>query len=783
MDEARLRALVERLSAARDLETRRSGLARMLEERGKLTPELRERIAACGTRAELEDLALPFRPRRRSRAADLRERGLEPLAEYLWQQETDAWSLEEHADVFIDPEKQVPTREAALEGACQILAEWIAEQAEVRKRVRTGIWKTGFLVSRVVPARAQEKSKYAMYFDHREALPRAASHRVLAIRRGSKEGILASGIECADGALLEAILEATIRDRESVFAPFLEAAARESYARLLRPAIEAEVRAELKERADREAIRVFQTNLASLLLAPPAGAIPVLGIHSGKGSELRLAAIDASGALVPDSVGTLDGADAEALRAGLKTRLEAHPVAAVAIASSSARALEPLVRRLLADEKIDGIFVASVNDSGLAAYAGSRPAREELPDLEPAARAAVSVAPRRQDPLAELVKVDPRAIGVGQYQHDVSQRDLARRLGETIRSCVSHVGLDLNRAPLSLLRHAGGLDEHRARAIVEHRTAAGPFPARAALRALPEIGEHAYTQAAGFVRVTDGDNALDRTGIHPEHYPVVERMAAALGAQPGDLVGKRPDLADLDLETFVADGIGARTLRDIRDELLRPARDPRPPFARPKLRAEATSVAEVKEGMTLEGVVTNVTNFGAFVDIGVGQDGLVHLSQMSNRFIRDPREAVRVGDVITVKVISVEAASRRIGLSIKALLPPPRSRRKPPAGRERPRREPRADAAASGEGSPATDTPARSGERPERPRGAGPRGRGPRRLRRHGPRRPPPDRREPGPIAAEPDRVERAPEPVPEEPQRTLQEKIAILQSKFRGIS
>jgi uncharacterized protein len=773
LDEPELREMQERLSFHADLHARRAAILRSIEEQGKLTAELREKIEAVRERVELEDLYLPFRPKRKTQPADAMERALEPLVEYLLNQETDAWTLEMHFDAYVDPEKGLPSREAVIEAARRLLAQAISEMAEPRGLVRRHLWQEGVLVSRVVAEKAGEKTKYAMYYDRREALAKIPSHRVLAIRRGTKEAILTSSIECNDARAVELVTAAVLRDPESEFAPLITEAARDGYSRLLRPEIESEIRGQMKERADREAIRVFQVNLANLLLSPAAGAIPVAAVNPKKGGEARVAVVDESGQLVPGSSIAINLAEADAARAALAGVLGLYPVRAIAVGNGpGSREVEAFVRAVIEEQKLENVFVAAVNDSGLAAYALSRAAREELPDLETAARATVSIARRLQDPLGELVKIEPRAIGVGQYQHDVNQRDLSRRLLQTVSSCVCKVGVDLNRAPAALLRHVAGLSDRSAASIVAHREKNGPFRTRAALAAVPDVSEAAYIQAAGFLRVNGGDDPLDRTGIHPEQVPAAERIAAAAGAPVGELVGNREALAGVDIEALAAETASAATLRDIRDELMNPGRDPRRPFRVPRSRSDVKDVADLKEGMTLEGTVTNVTNFGAFVDVGVRQDGLVHLSQISNRFIRDPREAVRVGDVVSVKVLSVDSEGKRIALSMKALLPVVHRRKKP---------RPERPAAAAAGSAPREDSthPGRErrgadGGRPRPPRGPR-RDRPERRPRRHTPAAS--DR--PRPVPAEP-----APEPrieTPPGPELTLQEKLAILQMKFPG--
>jgi uncharacterized protein len=779
---AKVRAIQERMWYYRELLERRTALLRLLGDQKKLTDELQQRISRIFSKVELEDLFHVFRPKKRSRATEAMEKGLGPLAEYIWNQEADAWSLEEHADVYIDPEKQVTSRDNALQGASDIIAEWISDDLEIRRKLREMLWTDGMVVSTVVPAKAEQKTKYNMYYDRREPVTSIPSHRVLAIRRGTKEGILTSAIQGDHAKALEFLLNASIRDKESFFAPVLERAVRDSYHRILRPLIETEVRAMLKERADREAIRVFQENLTSLLMSPPAGAITVLGIDSAKAEEFHLAVVNEKGAFVEEVVISPlpPKNDVEGARAAIKDLVGRHGVRAFALGSNaSGREIEVVLRKILAEEGIENILLTAVNDTGLAVYAASRAAREELPEMSSAARSAVSVARRLQDPLAELVKIDPKLIGVGQYQHDVDQKELHRGLSQTVQACVNEVGVDVNSGAPTLLRYVAGLNDRLARKIVAHREANGPFQSRVAVFQISGLDEPSCEQAGGFLRVREGENPLDRTAIRPHDYPVVERMAASLGVTVAELVANAERVGAIKLEDFVGEEVGLPTLEDIREELLHPGRDPRKPFAAPKYRADVGQVSDLREGMVLEGIVTNVTNFGAFVDIGIHQDGLVHLSQMSNRFIRDPREAVRVGDVVQVKVISIEAETKRIGLSMKALLPElPRRRKKLPNRRPRsaqPRQVPAAEpsdaTAAPAEGAP----PAGAAPHERRRR---PPGRPRRRIREE--RKPVPEA--PAEVAPQAEESMQAPEPEPAGPEPSLQDKIALLQSKFKGI-
>ncbi len=788
LDETKVRTIQERKLYYEELQERRGQLLKSLSESGRLTEELRGQIEQCWDRVDIEDLHNRFKPKRKTRAAEAIEKGLEPLAEYIWSQDEDAWSLEEHVDVFIDPAKGVADRQQALQGASEIIADWIAENFELRRALRELLWNEGFVVSTVVPAKAGQKTKYNMYYDRREPVATIPSHRVLAIRRGTKEGVLTSSIQCDAAKAHQLITEFVTRDRESAFAPILEVAARDSYSRILRPLIETEVRAQLKERADREAIRVFQENLQNLLMSPPCGAINVIGVDAGKGEECRLAVVDGRGMFL-EEVAVYPRPpknDVDGTKAILLSLIQKHNVQALAVGSGpGARETEKILRQILADEKIEGVMIATVNDAGVVVYSSSRIGREELPDLSVATRSAVSTARRLQDPLAELVKIDPKLIGVGQYQHDVDQKELHRRLVQTVQFCVNRVGADLNDASFSLLRHISGLNDRLARRIVTHRATNGPFPTRAALLTVPGMDESAYKQASGFLRASNSAVELDRSWIHPEAYPLVEKMAADLNVGIADLIGNRDRVMSVRLEEFKGDTVGMSSLEFIRDELIAPGRDPRGAFAPPKFHAEIRDIADLKEGMTLEGTVTNVTNFGAFVDIGIHQDGLVHLSQMSNRFIRDPREAVKVGDLVQVKVISVEVETKRIGLSMKALLPAiPRRRRKPRRREGPPAQAAPAATAASGASSevlaaaPAVgDPPPEVGHgRPDRRNAYGtPR---PRRRSQRPPRNNEVPEKKPVPQPPVPE-----PEPEPKGPEPTLQEKIAILQSKFRGIN
>jgi len=880
LDEGRVRSIQDRMAYYREVLNQRTAILKLLTDQGKLSDELRSRIENCFEKADLDDLHHQFRPRKKSRAADAVEKGLEPLAEYFWNQESDAWSVDEHINVFVDPEKGVTSQEQALHCVVDIISEWISENFDFRKRLREMLWKEGFVVSSVVPAKIGQKTKYNMYYDRREPVTSVPSHRVLAVRRGSKEGILMTSIEGDQTKALEFLLSSVIRNRDSVFAPVLEVAVRESYTRILRPLIETEVRTQLKERADREAIRVFQENLSNLLLSSPAGPIVVMGIDWGRGDECTVAVVSESGAFleattirlaspgaesvfrpvdsqvqrdvpsetpvsestpiekglavhagtsveaaaelgvpipeaissdplpaaevpelppidppfaetareevpalsdsdeeppVPETVSQKPSETVQDARAVLRGLIAGHKVQAVSIGTGAgARELETTLRQIVSEEGMGEILIASVNDAGIAVYSSSRAGREEFPDLSASARCAVSLARRLQDPLSELVKIDPKLIGVGQYQHDVDQKELHRSLLQTVQYCVNKVGVNGNTAGEALLRYVSGMNERLARKVVDYRSSHGPFPTRDSMISAIGLDQSTYEQVAGFLRII-GDKPLDRTAIHPESYHIVDNMASALGVSVAALIENNDLISSLKLEDFATDIVGLPTLNDIRNELLRPGRDPRKPFKAPRFRADVKDIPDLKPGMTLEGTVTNVTNFGAFVDIGVRQDGLVHLSQMSNRFIRDPREAVKVGDVVRVKIISVEPESKRIGLSMKALLPTIVRRRKKQRRGANQAVSACLGANTAGEETLISETVASTPDRKASQVGSRSRPNRAHDSQFHRKKR----------VLRRPEDVEQSPggKPDPAADEPSLQEKIAILTSKFRRIN
>lgn len=670
LDEVRIRAIEEKLAYFRELAERRELILRTIEEQGKLTPELRARIEATLEKGELEDLYRPYKPKRRTKATIAREKGLEPLALYLWAQEPRDVSLNDYAATFVDAAKGVATVEEALEGARHIVAETISENADLRKGVRKLMFDEGVVVSRKIePAEGEpdkdEQGKFRMYYDYREPVSKIPSHRMLAIRRGENESVLYFSIELeAERAL--AYLKSAILKQPGDWTPQLELAIQDCWKRLLNLSIQSEIRLELKQQADTEAIKVFRENLANLLLAPPAGQMGVLALDPGIRTGCKIAVVDETGKFLEHSVIYPHQPKNDHIGSGriLKELIAKHSVRAIAIGNGTAsRETEAFVRDFLAKEALASVFVVTVNESGASIYSASDIARQEFPDLDLTVRGAISIARRLQDPLAELVKIDPKSIGVGQYQHDVDQPQLQRSLETVIESCVNRVGVDLNTASWALLRYVAGITERTAQKIVDFRNEHGKFRSRVQLNAVPGVGPKTFEQAAGFLRIRGGEQPLDSTAVHPESYPVVFEMAKSLNLSVEELIRKPEVLGSVKREGL---GAGVYTLNDIIEELKKPGRDPREKFVAPAFNEAIREIADLKPGMILEGVVTNVTKFGAFVDIGVHQDGLVHISELSDRYVKDPNDAVKVGQIVKVTVLNADAKVKRIGLSMKS---------------------------------------------------------------------------------------------------------------------
>ncbi|MCW5981810.1 MAG: RNA-binding transcriptional accessory protein [Bryobacteraceae bacterium] len=676
LDETQIRAIEEKLLYFRELQDRKETILSSIQEQGKLTAELKARIEATLEKSELEDLYLPYKPKRRTKATIAREKGLEPLALYLWEQQPGDEPLEALAARFVDAEKGVANVEEALEGARHIVAETISEDAAIRKLLRQAMFDEGVIAAHKVEGAADEEEKFKMYYDYREPVKSIPSHRMLAIRRGETEKVLYFLIEL-DPARAVGLIRSRMHKQPGDWTPQLDLAAEDAWKRLLNASIQGEVRLERKQSADAEAIQVFRENLQNLLLAPPAGPLAVLGVDPGLRTGCKLAVVDETGKFLAHDViyPNAPRNDAAGSARTMKALIEKHGVKAIAIGNGTAsRETDAFVRDFLKREGLFGVFHVTVNESGASIYSASEIARQEFPDLDLTVRGAISIARRLQDPLAELVKIDPKSIGVGQYQHDVDQRQLQRSLETVIESCVNRVGVDLNTASWTLLRYVAGINERTARNVVEFRNQNGRFRSRAQLSAVSGIGPKTFEQAAGFLRIRGGDNPLDMTAVHPESYPVVEQIAARLGLGVEELIRRPEALEKIDKSSIAA---GTYTLNDILEELRKPGRDPRDKFVAPSFKEGVTEISDLQPGMVLEGVVTNVTKFGAFVDVGVHQDGLVHISELSTRYVKDPAEVVKVGQIVKAQVLSADPKTKRIALSMKALAAGGQQPRKP----------------------------------------------------------------------------------------------------------
>jgi uncharacterized protein len=667
LDEVQIRAIEEKLAYFRDLLSRRTTILATIQEQGKLTDELKAKIEAIFDRAELEDLYLPFRPKRRTKATIARDKGLEPLADYLWNQQAKGQPLYELAATFVGAEREVATVEEALEGARHIVAERISESAELRKLTRHLMFEEGVIQSRRCIDSVDDQEKFKMYYEYREPVKTIPSHRMLAIRRGESESILYFLIEL-EPLRATSLLRSRILRLGGDWTPQLELAIDDCWKRLLNPSIQGEIRLELKKRSDSDAIQVFRDNLQNLLLAAPAGPISALGIDPGLRTGCKIAVVDETGKFLANDVLYLNASKSAASGAAdrLVAMLAKYNVRAIAIGNGTAsRETDAFVRDTLRENHLDNIFSVTVSESGASIYSASDIARQEFPDLDLTVRGAISIARRLQDPLSELVKVDPKSIGVGQYQHDVDQHQLQKSLETAIESCVNRVGVDLNTSSWTLLRYVAGVTERVALNIVSYRDEHGRFRSRKQLNKVPGIGAKTFEQAAGFLRIRDGEDPLDYTSVHPESYPVVEQIARSLDTPVGELIANPQLLTKVDARQIDA---GAFTVKDILEELRKPGRDPREQFIAPSFNEKVREFADVQAEMVLEGVVTNVTKFGAFVDIGVHQDGLVHISELSNRYIKDPSEAVKAGQIVKVKVLNADIKTKRIALSMKALM-------------------------------------------------------------------------------------------------------------------
>ncbi len=663
LDEVQIRSIAERHTFHSELTARKATILAAIESQGKLTDRLRSKIESCESKSALEDLYLPYKKKRRTRGAIAKERGLEGLAKLILSQ-PQGERPEAAARRFVDASKDVPDVEAALAGARDIVAEAIADSAMIRGAVRDTFDQHGVITSAATKKGREGPTKFEDYYEYREPVGRIPSHRYLAIRRGEADGILRMKIEVDRDRTTRDVERMMNVDRRSPFAAQFSEAVADAFKRLIAPSVENEIKARLKKDADVAAVEVFADNLRALLLAPPLGAKAVIAIDPGIRTGSKCVALSATGAYCGAETIFVDRRADEAKTKLMKLIAACRPEAIAVGNGTGGREAEAFVKRCLADAGTKDIVVVQVNEAGASVYSASDIAREEFAELDLTLRGAISIGRRLQDPLAELVKIDPKAIGVGQYQHDVHQPLLSSKLDDVVSSCVNHVGVELNTASAPLLAHVSGIGPKLAKNIVAYRDGNGRFRDRKQLLKVSGLGKKAFEQASGFCRIRGADNPLDASAVHPERYALVARIARDLDAALASLVGS--DVVErIDIQRYVGDGVGEPTLRDIVAELKKPGRDPRERFEPPKFRDDLHSIQDLREGMVLEGVVTNVTDFGAFVDVGVHQDGLVHVSKLKDSFVKDPRQAVKVQQRLKVRVLGVDLAKKRISLTAK----------------------------------------------------------------------------------------------------------------------
>lgn len=690
LDEVQIMDIQEKLTYYNTLESRRQTILKSIGEQDKLTDELKKKIESSLSKTELEDLYLPYKPKRRTRAMIAKEKGLEPLANLILEQGS-AGDPATAAAGFINEEKDVATAEDALTGARDIIAEQIAEKAEVRALIRDTYFKSGAITSRPVVSTVDENSKYKDYFDFSQPIADIPSHRYLAIRRGETEGVLRRKLAIDAEPQIERMKEICEASPASPFFPELEKAIHDAYKRLLTISVEIDVSVEMKMKADRAAVEIFAKNLRSLLLAAPYGEKAVIGIDPGLRTGCKCVALDATGKYLDTITIYLSQGAQQTQKAeiALSKFIDKYPPQSIAVGNGTAgRETEAFAKSLLKTMQKKEISVVSVSEAGASVYSASAIAREEFPDLDLTIRGAISIARRLQDPLAELVKTDPKSIGVGQYQHDVYQQLLKDKLDEVVVSCVNHVGVELNTASAPLLSRVAGIGDSLAKKMVEYRNTHGAFKNRKEVLKVAGLGPRAYEQAAGFLRIHGGTQPLDASAVHPERYKLVEQIAADLGEPLEKLVGNIEVVSQVKIEKYIGDDIGELTLKDIIDELKKPGRDPREQFEEVGFREDVMTMKDLKEGMELKGIVTNVTAFGAFVDVGVHQDGLVHISQLADRFVKDPADVVQAGDRIGVRVLEVDMQRKRISLTAKKKQTAKAPSSKKPQAPQRPNNQP-----------------------------------------------------------------------------------------------
>ncbi|OPZ91182.1 MAG: hypothetical protein BWY74_02046 [Firmicutes bacterium ADurb.Bin419] len=665
-----LRELYDRLIYLRNLEARREEVLRLIDEQGKLTDEIAASLKKAVALQEIEDIYRPFRPKRRTRATIAKEKGLEPLARILFSQDIVKGSIEEIVAPFIDPDKGVNSEEEALNGAMDIIAEDVSDNAEFRKAIREMFYKLGTIVSK---SKKEEDSVYRMYYDFSEPVAKIANHRILAINRGEKEEFLQIKIDVPADRVTSYLKANCIKKPRSITSEYVERAIDDSYERLIFPSVEREVRNELTDNAQEQAMKVFAANLKNLLLQPPVKGRVVLGLDPAYRTGCKIGVVDDTGKVLETTViyPTPPQNKVEEAKKIMKYLIEKHKVDIISIGNGTASKESEIFVADLIKELDRKIYYMVVSEAGASVYSASKLAAEEFPDFDVALRSAVSIARRLQDPLAELVKIDPKAIGVGQYQHDMNQKRLGESLGGVVEDCVNSVGVDLNTASPSLLSYISGINSAIARNIVEYREANGKFNRREELKKVKKLGEKAFEQCAGFLRIPDGANVLDTTSVHPESYTAASKLLEILGYSMEDVKQRKLEKLKQEVEKKgIGDiasqiGVGIPTLRDIINELLKPGRDPRDELPKPVLLTDVLDIEDLRPGMVLTGTVRNVADFGAFVDIGVHQDGLVHISELCDRYVKSPMEVVAVGDIVKVKILDVDVPRKRISLSMK----------------------------------------------------------------------------------------------------------------------
>lgn len=669
LDETQIRDLLHKYEYYKELEERKVTILDSIKTQGKLTPELEAKINSTLSKTELEDLYLPYKPKRTTRATKAKEAGLEPLSRFLVELADPNTDLLQKASEFLNSDKEIDTPQKALQGACDILAEELSDNADIRKWMRELASSQGVVNSQVKKEFEGQKTKFEMYYNYKEEVKSLPSHRILAMLRGEREKVLRLSLELPEQAAIHFMENQLIKHPDSAAAELLKTTVADSLNRLLLPATETEIRKEIRERADEEAFKVFDENLEALLLSAPAGRKAVMGVDPGFRTGCKVAIVDDTGKyheyspIFPhEPQKRVDEAREQVLN-----YIKKYEIKLIAIGNGTAsRETDEFIRetlKLLPEEQRPVSVV--VNESGASVYSASEVAIKEFPDLDVTVRGAISIARRLQDPLSELVKIDPKSIGVGQYQHDVNQTKLKESLDEVVESCVNRVGVDVNLASEELLKYVSGLNRLIAANIVAYRNNNGAFPTRNALLKVPGLGEKKFQLAAGFLRIPGSSNPLDNSSVHPERYDLVKKMASELKTTLNELIGNSILISTIDKKKFISDDVGLPTIEDILQELVKPGRDPRAEFRYARFNDTVVEIKDLKEGMILEGTVTNVTNFGAFVDIGVHQDGLVHISELADRFVDDPKKVVKVGQVVKAKVMKVDAELKRISLSMK----------------------------------------------------------------------------------------------------------------------